>query len=852
MPFAGSGYKFYRNVRDYGAVGDGKTDDTQAINRAVVDGDRCGKNCDSTTIKGGLVYFPPGTYLISTPIIQYYYTQFVGDPNNRPVIKGSSDFTGIALIDTDVYIPEGSGAEWWINQNNFYRQIRNFVFDMMDMTGTNWDAGQQYAATGIHWQVAQATSLQNLEFNMSVSNSEGSATAVGIYMENGSGGFVGDLVFNGGNIGFRAGTQQFTATNLKFTNCLTAVSTVWNWGFTWKNMEVTDCYIAIDCTSAGGLDDQGTGSIAIIGESSMAVGSYFGDQNNPKVMVQVGEPGDKGVLEISDMLFTVKGAVAGTILMEWRVHESTQGSAGMWDSHFRVGGAKGSDLQHDNCPAETEGTTKTYCVAASMLLHITSQSSGYFENVWAWVADHDLDPNAPGLPTLGGQISIYSGGGVLIESQGPVWMYGTASEHSVLYQYQLSGARNVYMGHMQTESPYFQTRPAAPEPITLGHFANDPTFSDCDTSSKTCAMSWGVRILNSLDILIYSAGIYSWYDDYSQVCVPLESCQDRIFQTEFTERLWIFNLFTKGAVEAMSPGGGYTTEISAWLELSAMGSEIGDTGSGNGERGVVYIDPSVWEAAEPEVQCQPPCTLVMPPLSLDTETTISFPLYTTSIKQTYVQTRTSDIFGTTTTIIRHSIDTIPTTITIPPVTTDKINVWRQTFTSGEVDPKVIEQTSSIDLPLITMTVYVTEIVYPGGQTSTTLAPITSTVTLPPYPWSQTTKDPVLNTRPTSWYKGDAFPTCTSGCGQKCKLFCSGPCLFCLPHGGSSGEGGGGADDDDDDEECSTQTASSCSTQCVGASCTTSCATKTACSAKGTNTAATALIAPAYFMTVEQW
>ncbi|KAH1531166.1 hypothetical protein KXX18_007338 [Aspergillus fumigatus] len=41
MPFAPSGYKFYRNVRDYGATGDGTADDTAAINRAVSDGNRC-------------------------------------------------------------------------------------------------------------------------------------------------------------------------------------------------------------------------------------------------------------------------------------------------------------------------------------------------------------------------------------------------------------------------------------------------------------------------------------------------------------------------------------------------------------------------------------------------------------------------------------------------------------------------------------------------------------------------------------------------------------------------------------------------------------------------------------------
>jgi hypothetical protein len=31
-------------------------------------------------------------------------------------------------------------------------------------------------------------------------------------------------------------------------------------------------------------------------------------------------------MEISDMLFTVKGPTAGAILMEWNVHEKGQGS----------------------------------------------------------------------------------------------------------------------------------------------------------------------------------------------------------------------------------------------------------------------------------------------------------------------------------------------------------------------------------------------------------------------------------------------------------------------------------------------------------------------------------------------
>lgn len=69
----------WRNVRDYGAVGDGITDDTAAINRAISEGGRCGADCGSSTIYPATVWFPAGTYLVSSPIIQYYNTEFLGD-----------------------------------------------------------------------------------------------------------------------------------------------------------------------------------------------------------------------------------------------------------------------------------------------------------------------------------------------------------------------------------------------------------------------------------------------------------------------------------------------------------------------------------------------------------------------------------------------------------------------------------------------------------------------------------------------------------------------------------------------------------------------------------------------------
>jgi hypothetical protein len=94
------------------------------------------------------------------------------------------------------------------------------------MPNNNTVDDQQYVPTCLHWQVAQSTSLQNIYFNMI----QGSDKQVGIFMENGSGGFLSDLTFFGGQIGFRAGSQQFTLRGLKFVNPATAISMIWNWG----------------------------------------------------------------------------------------------------------------------------------------------------------------------------------------------------------------------------------------------------------------------------------------------------------------------------------------------------------------------------------------------------------------------------------------------------------------------------------------------------------------------------------------------------------------------------------------------------------------------------------------------
>ncbi|EJT82205.1 hypothetical protein GGTG_02179 [Gaeumannomyces tritici R3-111a-1] len=717
-------YKVFRNVKEYGARGDGTTDDTEAINKAIADGARCGQGCSGSTTTPGLIYIPSGTYLVSKPIVMFYYTQLIGDASSLPVIKAAPGFKGMAVLDSNPY--DDKGSNFWVNQNNFFRQVRNFVIDLTAMPET--------AGAGIHWQVSQATSLQNIHFKMIAS---ANTKQIGVFQDNGSPQSMSDLTFEGGEYGFFAGAQQFTVRNMTFRNCKTAVFANWNWLIALQDITIENCGVGIDMANgdgsqtvgsvmlmdsvirntpvgvltsykqgaastngtlildnvdmttgvanavaegtagkvrgtilAGGsniasfvqgrtyspqspgvgkiqqgtdkavaipdvLKNKATGkvftrskpqyldvplanvvsvkskgakgdgktddtqaiqaifdaakpeqliffdhgayiitdtvkvpkNIRIAGEIwpyIMASGPNFQDQTKPRAVFQVGQPGDVGSVEMSDLMFETKGPAAGAVLIEWNVREEKQGSAAMWDVHVRIGGSAGTELDYDKCkkapndPAQTK-KTETECLGAFLMLHVTEQASAYIENCWYWVADHHLEPFPANHPDPSQQINVFSGRGVLVESQkGPVWMWGTASEHSVLYNYQTANASNVYMSSIQTETPYFQGLPEANTPFAVNANFADPDFDAfCAASGggKACRRSWGLRVVDSKDVYVYGAGLYSFFENYGQSCLKDQSCQEHMVSLERSPSTHIVGLSTKAATNMLTVDG---------------------------------------------------------------------------------------------------------------------------------------------------------------------------------------------------------------------------------------------------------------------------------------------------------
>ncbi|CAM0139143.1 unnamed protein product [Umbelopsis sp. WA50703] len=289
----------------------------------------------------------------------------------------------------------------------------------------------------------------------------------------------------------------------------------------------------------------GTRIIGEVWSAISATGNIFKSASAPVPMVQVGKPGDVGMAQISDMLFTVADVLPGCILLEVNMAGSSPGDVGFWNSHFRIGGAAGSKV-------ETSCTDPTNpCKAAFMLLHLTSTSSAYIEDMWGWTADHDLDAN--------NAMHISTGRGAYVQATKATWLVGTAFEHNTLYQYSFSEAKNIFVGMQQCETPYWQgigSSQLAPAPWTANSKYDDPTFSNCAATDANCRMAWFLNIVGGSNMEIYGSSFWTFFN-YDGNCEGTGgSCQDNavnIVGKPTTTRFW--NLNTRSQINMVIDGG---------------------------------------------------------------------------------------------------------------------------------------------------------------------------------------------------------------------------------------------------------------------------------------------------------
>ena len=398
---------------------------------------------------------------------------------------------------------------------------------------------------------------------------------------------------------------------------------------------------------------------------------------------------------------------------------------------------------------------------------------------------------------------------------------------------------------IQTESPYYQPSPAPPAPFTdaLDVFSGDPT---CSSGETGCDAAWALRIIDSSDIVIGGAGLYSWFQAYDESCVNTQNCQLALVEiADDSGGVYLWNLITIGAVSMIVDNSSYPTQkIPAinntnaidypWWSIINIYEPL--TLPSSADNDSVYIDPSIWTDSDPVIECDPPCVIVLPPFPLGYTTTISWGSLTT----TMLSVVTIDVTTTITTIISIpdftateipfwavTVGTADTNATIfypvqsvmPPSTTIILPPGVALFPPTAISESAWYPVTTASAPSASSSTYVVPLIIPTTSHTATIQPM-ATISIPisTQVSSGSTTTTYHSAISYSSSSGKPSPTCTHDCGHRpcilfgcgigsCGLFgCDGSCgifgcLGCGPLGCSWGCGLGGCQPGCTLEEC---------------------------------------------------
>lgn len=198
----GSNWTIFRNVRDYGAKGDGITDDTVAIQKAIDSGDSSGTRASGKSFgmtgQPAVVYFPAGTYAVKSTITNRVGTVLMGDPTNRPTLKATADFKGTYLLIG--HDPRYTGLV------SFFSSIKHLVLDSTAVPSSK-------KITLLEWGVSQASQIASVLFRMA----PGSTSQTGIATPGQCTQLLyNDLEFEGGGTGIHLSVTQVHLKGISF------------------------------------------------------------------------------------------------------------------------------------------------------------------------------------------------------------------------------------------------------------------------------------------------------------------------------------------------------------------------------------------------------------------------------------------------------------------------------------------------------------------------------------------------------------------------------------------------------------------------------------------------------------
>ena len=203
----------FRNVRDFGAKGDGVTDDTEAFIRALDEGR------GSVRAKSAAnVYVPPGTYIISDTLIVWRATMLAGDADDPPTLLLKNNAPGFGdpknpkpmVVTALGYNIDAATRDWRTRTNEVGGSTNNTFW--ITVRHINLRLGQgNPGAWGLYWLVAQQTALRHV----TIDAGDGQGCLKSMWW--GGGGVISHVRLIGGDYGWHVQeTSQWVLRSAEF------------------------------------------------------------------------------------------------------------------------------------------------------------------------------------------------------------------------------------------------------------------------------------------------------------------------------------------------------------------------------------------------------------------------------------------------------------------------------------------------------------------------------------------------------------------------------------------------------------------------------------------------------------